>query len=181
MRVLEIRVTGLPNVVPINPFTEVPLKTLYPSGQWERYDADNSKGGGAGSYDNWLLTAEMEIEVDYKLDDKKSTIKVKMLPGWYTDFGTVPLLARSFVNHVDPLKQVPFLVHDVLCNLNFRDRKFVDRLLYEMLRLTGDNLVQRSLVYYPTRVARWFKSDPNKDPWITYEKQWSYAKENPQA
>jgi hypothetical protein len=183
MKVLNVRVHGLPLVVPMTVETIDVLKKRHPMGQWYRFSMERAKGGGTSSrYDFWMLDIEMSIEVDLEEDGVAKTIVCSMKPGWYTDFGTVPLAFRSFINHVDPSKLVPFLFHDVLCNTNYKNRKYVDEILYELLRYKDHSLFERLQVWLPIRVSRLFKPDPNKDPWIRYEKGWSSVNEkNPQA
>lgn len=146
---------------------EVPrLKESYPTAQWERYEEEYI----TSSKDYWILTVPWMCR--FRTDKKEETFTIMVEPGWITDFGSVPTIARSFVNHTDTTMIHAFLIHDVLYAIKDYSKVFSDDILYAVMKWSNASKIRSALAYYAVYAfgdTAWYGGCK----WIDYEKQWA--------
>ena len=80
--------------------------------------------------------------------------------GYETDFVSIPMCARLFINNVHRSKAAvvhDFLLSEIDAGRSPRTAKEADRILREALRILGANVIERNLYYYSVRMTSMLK------------------------
>jgi hypothetical protein len=100
----------------------------------------------------YILTAPLKYQTDIKLDPEKFDDGLVVVPaGFVTDLASIPFPLNLIMRPEGPWKRAA-VVHDFL-GKRMSDKKIVDMVFLEALKVDGVSLPVRTIMYH---YVRWF-------------------------
>jgi hypothetical protein len=133
---------GILNIMPINVNTEGNLRANYALFDWNDLDRRREQNG-YDDRDYYILSQSLTLKIEFE----DCFLVCEINPGWITDFGSVPLWARSFVSSTDPKGLTGYIIHDVLCDLHTLNFDDTNNILIEILKFNKVNWFSRKIIW----------------------------------